>query len=314
MVPPRGTKFRGRGGRGTRFAMLALTLTLAASLVAAGCGDDDEDSGGGGEAAASGEPTFGKCTPTGEFGSIELETLEPDTLSVGYITIAPSTWAGDTEESVDDGFNYCLAANIAYRAGLHNIKLKKVDFAQLIVARESGFDIALDSIYIRPEREEKIDFSVPYGAAWSGLSGLEDDLPTQDDMKDRKYAVTLGSLQQGYLDEVLKPTEKYNTYNDTTELFAALQAKQVNAVLIDMPVALTLAAKTNGKVQVVAQVKVGGEIGIVMPSGTPNKEAVDSVITDMIDSGEIKKLEEKYYFDAFGGIDPESLPDWTSTG
>lgn len=310
MVPPRGTKFR--------FALLALMLMLAASLVAAGCGDDDEgssgDGDGGGAATASDEPTFGKCTPTGEFGSIEMETLEPDTLSVGYITIAPSTWAGDTEESVDDGFNYCLAANIAYRAGLHKIKLKKVDFAQLIVARESGFDIALDSIYIRPEREEKIDFSVPYGAAWSGLSGLEDDLPTQEDMKDRKYAVTLGSLQQGYLDEVLKPTEKYNTYNDTTELFAALQAKQVNAVLIDMPVALTMAAKTNGKVKVVAQIKVGGEVGIVMPSGTPNKEAVDSVITEMIDSGEMKNLEKKYYFDAFGGIDPDSLPDWTITG
>jgi polar amino acid transport system substrate-binding protein len=308
MVPAMRGKLRGRA-----WGVSAVAILVAAALVAAGCGEDD-DSGGGGQAASSGEPTFGKCTPTGEVGSIELETLEPDTLSVGYITIAPSTWTGDTEESIDDGFNYCLAANIAYRAGLSKIKLKKVDFAQLIVARESGFDIALDSIYIRPEREEKIDFSIPYGAAWTGLAGLEDDLPTQDDLKDRKYAVTLGSLQQNYLDEVLKPTEKYNTYNDTTELFAALQAKQVNAVMIDMPVALTAAAKTNGKIQVVAQVKVGGEVGIVMPSGSPNKAAVDSVIQELIDSGEIDKLEEKYYFDAYGGIDPDSLPDWTITG
>jgi polar amino acid transport system substrate-binding protein len=311
MVPSRRTAtLRGR----PRWAVAAVALLVATALVAAGCGEDDDEGGGSGQAASNGQPTYGKCKPTGEFGSIELQTLEPDVLNVGYVTIAPTTWKGDTEESVDDGFNYCLVANIAHRAGLSEIKLKKVDFAQLIVAGESGFDIALDDIYIRPEREEKIDFSIPYGASWSGIAGLEDDLPTQEDIKNRKFAVTLGSLQQDYLDEVLKPTEKYNTYNDTVELFSALQAKQVNAVMIDMPVALPAAAQSNGRIKVVAQVKVGGEVGIVMPSGSPNKEAVDSVITELEDTGELDNLEERYYFESYGGVDPESLPDWTSTG
>jgi polar amino acid transport system substrate-binding protein len=291
-----------------------VALLAAAALVAAGCGDDEEAGNSASTGAAGSEPTFGKCKPTGEFNSIKLQTLEPDTLSVGYVTIAPATWRGDTEESVDDGFNYCLVANIAYRAGLHKIKLKKVDFAQLIVARESGFDIALDDIYIKPEREEKIDFSIPYGASWSGLAGLADDPPTQDDIRGRKFAVTLGSVQQQWLDDSLKPTEKYSTYNDTVELFSALQAKQVNAVLIDMPVALPAAAQSNGQIKVVAQVKVGGEVGIVMPSGSPNKQAVDAVITELESSGELKNLEKTYYFDAYGGIDPASLPDWTQPG
>jgi polar amino acid transport system substrate-binding protein len=313
MVPPRRTtRYMGRE-RGMRFGAAAVALLVALMLVAAGCGDDAGDSSGGAQASA-GEPTYGKCKPTGKFNSIKIKTLEPDTLSVGYVTIAPATWRGDTEASVDDGFNYCFAANIAYRAGLSKIKLKKVDFAQLIVARESGFDIAMDDIYIRPEREEKIDFSIPYGASWSGLAGLAGDLPTQDDIKGRKFAVTLGSLQQKYLDETLKPTEKYNTYNDTVELFSALQAKQVNAVLIDMPVALPAAAKSNGKIKVVAQIKAGGEVGIVMPQGSPNKGAVDGVVQELHDSGELKNLEKKYYFDAYGGVDPESLPDWTSPG
>jgi polar amino acid transport system substrate-binding protein len=307
MVPASSTRWRGRGGRG----VLVVVLTAALALVGAGCGDDDSSGDGGQAAAAGGEPTFGKCKPTGDANSIKLKTLEPDTLTVGYVTIAPATWRGDTEESIDDGFNYCFAANIAYRAGLHKIKLKKVDFAQLIVARESGFDIAMDDIYIKPEREEKIDFSIPYGASWSGIAGLADDPPTEEDVKNRKFAVTLGSLQQGYLDDVLKPSEKYNTYNDTVELFSALQAKQVNAVMIDMPVALPAAAKSDGKIKVVAQVKVGGEVGIVMPSGSPNKDAVDGVITELHDSGELKNLEKTYYFDAYGGVDPESLPDWT---
>jgi polar amino acid transport system substrate-binding protein len=144
------------------------------------------------------------------------------------------------------------------------------------VARESGFDIALDDIYIKPEREEKIGFSIPYGESWSGLVSRADDVPTQDDIKNKKFAVTLGSVQQQWLDKQLKPTEKYNTYNDTVELFSALQAKQVDDVLIDMPVALPAVAKSDGRLKAVAQVKVGGRVGIVMPSGSPNKKPVES--------------------------------------
>jgi polar amino acid transport system substrate-binding protein len=298
--------------RSGRLAAAWVVALVALALVVAACGGDDEESAAeGGQSAGESTPTYGKCEPTGEFGSVEMKTLKPDTLVVGYTTIAPATWRGDTEDTVDDGFNYCFAANIAHRAGLSKIELKKVDFAQLIVARESGFDVSMDDFYIKPEREEKIDFSIPYGESWSGLVGLADDPPTQEDMKDRKYAVTLGSVQQQYLDEELKPTQEYRTYNDTVELFTALQAKQVNAVLIDMPVALAAAAQSNGQMETVAEIEgVGGEVGVIMEPGTPNKEAVDQIITEMKENGTFDELEQRYYHEAWGGVDPESLPNW----
>jgi polar amino acid transport system substrate-binding protein len=112
--------------------------------------------------AQSATPKYGKCKPTGKFGSHPLKTtVKDDTLIVGYVTIAPRTWKGNTPASVNDGYNYCFAANIAYRAGLSKIELKKVDFAQLVTGRLKGFDIAMDDIYIKPEREAKIDFSIP---------------------------------------------------------------------------------------------------------------------------------------------------------
>jgi polar amino acid transport system substrate-binding protein len=299
-------------GRGRRRRQLVAPLALllaALLLVAAGCGDDEDEAPQ--SAASNGEqPTYGECKPTGEFDSIELQTEKPDVLTVGYVTIAPTTYSGDTEDSVDGGYNYCFAANIAHRAGLSKIELKKVDFAQLIVARESGFDIAIDDIYIKPEREEKIDFSIPYSESWSGLVGREGELPTQEGLKDLKYAVTLGSVQQAWLDETLKPNEKYNTYDGTVELFAALQANQVEAVLIDMPVALPAAAKSNGAFQTVAQIEVGGEVGIVMPQGTPNKEAVDGVVQELLDNGTMEELEKQYFLESFGGVDPDELPVW----
>ena len=262
--------------------------------------------------AQSATPTFGKCKPTGKFASYKLKTQSSNTLTVGYTTLAPRTYKGDTPAKVNDGYNYCFAANIAHRAGLSKIKLVKLDFAQLIVGRLSGFDIAIDDFYIRPEREEKIDFSIPYGASWTGLAGRTDDPPTKAELKDLKFAVTLGSVQQRWLDEVLKPSQQYSTYDDTVELFVALRAKQVDAVLIDMPVALPAAAASNGAVKVYAQVKVGGRVGIAMQQTKPNanRPKINAMVREMIKNGTFKQLEKKYYLAYFGGVDPASLPDW----
>jgi polar amino acid transport system substrate-binding protein len=262
--------------------------------------------------AQSATPRYGKCKPTGKFASVKLKTISANTLTVGYTTLAPRTYKGDTPAKVNDGFNYCFAANIAHRAGLSKIKLVKLDFAQLIVGRLSGFDIAIDDFYIRPEREEKIDFSIPYGASWTGLAGRTEDPPTKAELKNLKFAVTLGSVQQRWLDEVLKPNQQYSTYDDTVELFTALRAKQVDAVLIDMPVALPAAAASNGAVKVYAQVKVGGRVGIAMQQTKPNvlRPKINAMVRQMIKNGTFKALEKKYYFAFFGGVDPAKLPDW----
>jgi polar amino acid transport system substrate-binding protein len=260
--------------------------------------------------AQSATPSYGKCKPTGKYGSLKLQTEESGTLIVGYVQLGPLTYRGNTPSSVNAGHEYCLAANVAYRAGIPKIKLKKVDFAQLVVGRLSGFDIALDDIYIKPERQKKVDFSVPYDTSWSGLVGLSDKPIKKADLKNLHIAVTLGSVQQKWIDTVLKPTHKESTYDDTTTMFEALRAHQVDAVLIDLPVALPAAAASNGAFKTYAQVKVGGIVGIVMPKGSPNTKVVSKMVTQMKANGTLKGLQTTFYLPAYGGVDPDKLPFW----
>jgi len=260
---------------------------------------------------ASTLPKFGKCKPTGKYNSIKLpQTLAKDTLTVGLTQLSPRTYRGNTLTSVNDGYNYCLAANIAWRAGLHKIKLVKVDFAQLVVGRLKNFDIAIDDIYIKPERQEKVDFSITYGHSWTAVSALAEKPITKADMKNLKFAVTLGSVQQKYLDEVVHPSQQYATFDQPVEMFQALRAKQVDAVLIDMPVALPYVAESNGLVKAYAQIKAGGIVGVVMQKGTPDRVPINKALKQMLSNGTVKALEKKYYFAAYGGIDPDSLPVW----
>jgi polar amino acid transport system substrate-binding protein len=304
------------GRKGGKLDRVTLVVAGFVLVFATACGTSDGDgsseetsaptetSAPGGEVAS-----YGQCEISTEPNQITLETEKPETLIVGYTAIAPATYDGDTEESVDDGFNYCLAANIANAAGLPNIELEKVDFAQLIVAGESGFDVAIDDFYIRPERQEKVDFSIPYGASWSGVVVRADDVPTEDEFEDLKMGVTLGSAQQILLDEEIHPTQQYNTYDNPPEMFAALEARQIDAALIDMPVALAASA-ANEALETIAQIKAGGEVGIIMVKDGPNTDPVSSVVQQMLDSGAIHEMEERYYFDAFGGVDPGTLPQW----
>jgi polar amino acid transport system substrate-binding protein len=261
--------------------------------------------------SATPTPKFGKCKPTGKFNSIKLpKTISSDTLTVGLTQLSPRTYRGNTLSSVNDGYNYCLSANLAWRAGLHKIKLVKVDFAQLVVGRLKNFDVAIDDIYIKPERQKKVDFSITYGHSWTAVSALASTPITKADMKNLKFAVTLGSVQQKYLDDVVKPTKQYATYDTPVEMFAALRAKQVDAVLIDVPVALPYVAESKGEIKAYAQIKAGGIVGVVMQKGTPDRIPINQMLKQMLTNGTVKALEKKYYFAAYGGVDPDSLPVW----
>jgi polar amino acid transport system substrate-binding protein len=279
---------------------LALSaVAIAAAVSVAGLG-----------AANAVAPKYGKCKPTGKFNSVKLKTHKQNVLIVGLTSLAPRTYAGDTLASVNDGYNYCLAANIAYRAGLAKIELKKVDFAQLIVGRLSGFDVAMDDFYIKPEREAKIDFSIPYGHSWSAVVGLSDTPLRKSEMKGLKFGVTLGSVQQKWLDEKLKPKQQYATFDDPPTMFAALRAKQIDAALIDMPVALPAGMQSKGVLKVYAQIKAGGLVGIIMQQPSPNRAAVNKIVREILKNGTLKSLEKKYLYSAYGGVDPDSFAVW----
>ena len=66
--------------------------------------------------AASAE-MIGNCELTGEKGSIPMTPAVPDQLTVEVTLPGPGWWNGDTPDSIKDGFEYCMAANIANRAG-----------------------------------------------------------------------------------------------------------------------------------------------------------------------------------------------------
>ena len=106
--------------------------------------------------------TIGKCELYGKKGEVAFTPAKPGQLTVEVNLPAPGWWNGDTPDTIKDGYEYCMAANIAYRAGLDKVVVTNVAWDALVAGQTKDFDFALSEISITDERKKVVTFSVPY--------------------------------------------------------------------------------------------------------------------------------------------------------
>ena len=97
-------------------------LAIALVFAVAACGDD---SGGSSSDTGGGDGgNFGDCDVTvakGELGDVEL--TNDGELTVVTSLPAPGFWNGDDPDSINGGFEYCMAADMATSLGLDKVKV-----------------------------------------------------------------------------------------------------------------------------------------------------------------------------------------------
>jgi ABC-type amino acid transport substrate-binding protein len=73
-----------------------------------------------------------------------------------------------------------------------------------------------------------------------------------------------------------------------------LKAGAVDATLFDLPLAVSLADHSRGRIEAVAQLPKPEEIAVALPRGSDNVEAVDSAIRAFTADGTIHDLLERW--------------------
>ena len=283
------------------------TCALLAAFLLAGCGEKKEEQASQEQQPAASQPAapaattnetastaapaaapaasgakIGNCDVVGPKGSIAIASpAKAGQLTVEVSLPAPIWWNGDTPEAIKDGMEYCLAAEIAYRAGFEKMEVINVGWDPLVTGQTSGFDLALSEISITDERKKVVDFSVPYFASDIGV------LTRTDKLKLTKVQV----------------------YPDQGDMFTALRAGQIDAAITDTSIVLAEEVRGEGKVKVPGQYKTGESYGALYPKGGANNATIDKIIQAIIDDGTMKKLSEKYLAAAWGK-DPAAVPYW----
>jgi polar amino acid transport system substrate-binding protein len=293
-----------------------LTLVAAVGIIASACGSSSKAATTtAGQTSTTGlvtttvaetSGTIGKCAVKGVVAATPLKTVTADTLTVQTSLPAPGWFNGDTEAAIQDGYEYCMAANIAWRAGLHKVVVKNVDFSALVAAQTKDFDLALAEISITDKRKQVVDFSVPYfGSDIGVLVNKGTAVATTADLQKLKIGIQESTTGGDFV--MAKIKKDAQVFPDSASMFAALQSGTINAAMTDTSIVLAQAGTSNGALSVVAQYKTGESYGALYPKGASNNPEFDKIIQTLIDDKTLDGLATTYLTPAFGG-DPTKVP------
>jgi polar amino acid transport system substrate-binding protein len=280
-----------------KFAVLGMAIALAAGLSACGSSSKSaSDTTTTPTTTAAGGGACGKAPIPAEAAS--FKPLKAGTLSVVSSLPGPGFWEVPTNAptSPNAGYEYDIAKCMQQAFGLDKMSFRNVSFDAIEAGTVTNYDIILSQISITPERSKVLLFSTPYFESQQGvlMNAGATPITTVAQAKAANWGVQTGTTAIDLLNEI--GAKNQHTYQSLSDAYTALEAKQVDAVLIDTAIQLDEAADSNGKFKVVAQFnqpKGPDEYGAALPKGSANIAAVNAVFKSLKDSGELKTLVKK---------------------
>lgn len=282
-----------------RFALAAALAAIAFGTLAAG-------------RPAAAADMIGNCELTGQKGQFPLTPARPGQVTAEVSLPAPGWWNGDTVESIKDGYEYCMAANIAWRAGFDKLQVVNVAWEALVAGQTKDFDFALSEISITDERKKVVTFSVPYFHSDIGVLVKKGAHVDASNIRSMRIGVQGATTGADFVTDKLKPTTQVKVFPDQPSMFTALAAGQIDAAMTDTSIVLAQATIANGTQEVVGQYNTGETYGALYPKNSPNAANYDKIIQALIDDGTLNKLAAKYLAAAWGA-DPTKIPYFTLT-
>ena len=257
--------------------MAALTLGLIA-LGAAGCGDDDEGTTTGGD---------------------DLGLIQDGQLLAGIDTPFPPFEKGHPPNVT--GYDIDVINAIASELGLEVVQ-EETSFDTIFRDVAQGkFDVAVAASTITPERENTVDFSDPYYLADQSLLVAEgSDISSQDDLGGAIVGAQDGTTGEAYANDETDAAE-VRGFPGGTDAINALRAGQVDAVIVDSPVAED-AVEAEGGLEIAEKIVTRELYGFSFaPDNDALREAVNEALATIKQDGTLAELYDKYF--------PDQSPD-----
>jgi polar amino acid transport system substrate-binding protein len=181
------------------------------------------------------------------------------------------------------GFDVDIVDLVAKKLGVTQ-NIVDIDFAAIksgaaLNARKC--DVAAAGMTITPERQQNIDFSVPYFDATQSLMAKKGTgITSLDDVKAKNLKLGAQASTTG-LDYVTKQGFQPTEFADSPKELLALQTGQIDVLVQDLPVVQTWLKKPEigAKFEQVASLDTGEQYGIGMKKGNT---ALAKVINDTI--------------------------------
>lgn len=224
------------------------------------------------------------------------------------ITIATDAPYGKFEYLVDGeltGFEVDLGNEACKRAGIE-CKWEVVVWDAIFAGLEARkYEAIISSVSIKPDREEKFLFSVPYyntPSAWIAANDTDIDPADKATLKGKNVGVQVGTLQDEYVTDFFGDIVNVKRYQGGEEVFEDIKSGRLDTFFIDYAVAAEAFLPENSDYGVVgeyisAPVEYFGKgVGVVMRKrDTELKARFDEALASIFADGTYDTIMNKYF-------------------
>jgi polar amino acid transport system substrate-binding protein len=305
----------------TRFAGAAL---VAAFLVAACTDGATPNPSSSPSAAASASPSAVASTepspsPALACSPTDLATVTAGTLTVGtdnpafppYFAIReggnnpPWEDLGYTgDPTTGEGFESAVAFAVADELGFtkDQVTWVVVPFANAIAPGAKTYDFVINQVSYSVERAQAVDLSDGYYDLNQAIVAMKDNpaaaATSIADLKAFKFGAQVGTTSYTAIQDVIAPTQETQVYNDNTGAIQALTAKQIDAIVVDLPTADFIANAgveiDSGLATIVGQFAATGDVqehfSLALDKDSELTPCVNQALTALRDAGTLDEL------------------------
>src|SRR5687768_6213476 len=293
--------------------VIRATATAGIIALLAACTSAGESPSTTSEQAPSAETSAaaGGCTPDA------LATKADGRLTIGTDNPAfPPYWdpPAEGEEATDPwelgdptnkrGFEGAVAWAVAEELGFgdDNVDFIAVPFDNSYAPGEKDFDFYLAQVSFSEERAEAVDLSEGYFFSNQALVANADTPITEAtsiaDVADYHLGVQQGTTSLAYIEEQIQPATEASVYNSNDAAIAALNAGQVDGIVVDLPTAFFVTAVQMENGVIVGQFPPAGDeqehFSLVLEKDSPLTDCVNQAIAALEESGSLDEITQEW--------------------
>ncbi|GAT72069.1 periplasmic component of amino acid ABC-type transporter/signal transduction system [Microbacterium sp. HM58-2] len=261
-----------------RNIIAGIAIAATATLALAGCSGGTDSGSGAGD----------------EYGLVEAGTLTV----CSDIPYPPFEFEGGDNGTGYTGFDIDLLDAIAKKLDL-KLAVQDVGFDALqsgTTLQSGTCDLGASAMTITEERKANIDFSEPYyDSLQSLLVRTDSGIESIDDLAGKNVGVQQGTTGESYAQENA-PDAQLVQYPSDGELWPAIQAGQIDAILQDQPVNLEH-EKADSAYKIVETYNTDESYGFAFAKGEKKEllDAVNEALKELRDSGDYQTIYDTYF-------------------
>jgi polar amino acid transport system substrate-binding protein len=234
---------------------------------------------------------------------VKQETYKKGRLTVATDNPAYSPWFEHNTPSNGKGYESAVAYDVGSLLGFKKSQVKWVTetFDNSYAPGPKAFDFDINEISITSARAKAVTFSIPYYKTTQSIVALKSNPivkhHTASALKTYLYGDQIGTTGLAYINDDIHPTQSPRVYNTLDEAVAALQTKQVDAIVVDTPdgqYMATTEVKHGVQVGQFPAAPTGTAYGLLFTKGNHLVSCVDSALSAMTKRGTLAKLKKRY--------------------